>query len=72
MLDEGVHDFFVAGDVEMDCKLVVFDRSDRAVAKFLVKNPAADRKTANPSHFLTPPRSRIGAGQQGAALRGGR
>src|SRR5947209_17814031 len=75
VLDEGVHDLLVAGDVEMDRELVVFDRGDRAVAEFLVKHPFADGKAAYPGQFLAAPRhrGRIGQpriGQQRAAWSG--
>src|SRR5438270_3470619 len=72
VLDEGVHDLLVAGDVEMDRELVVFDRDDRAVAEFLVKHPFADGKAADPAQFLTALRHRARIGEQGAARRGRR
>ena len=42
VLDIGVEDLFVAGVLETDCKLVVLDRGDHAVAEFLVKDAVAD------------------------------
>src|SRR6266446_6076764 len=40
-LDEGVHDFLVAGDIETDRELVVLDLGGCAVSEFLMKHAGA-------------------------------
>src|SRR6516162_5711862 len=69
-LDVSVHHLLVAGNVEMNRELVVFDLGYRAVAEFLVEDAGADGETAHLAHLLAPPRDRTAVDQQRATRRG--
>src|SRR6266568_5305194 len=49
--NEAVHDFLVAGLVEFDRQLVLFDGAHGAVAKFLVEDAVAGGEAADMRHF---------------------